>query len=63
MLQESIGGRLEPDGRFLGTCWTVAGPEPEDDEPPAWTSTPRPPTDDEVVQLRRLVAELVARAP
>ncbi|MEP6686821.1 MAG: hypothetical protein ABJC36_00640 [Gemmatimonadales bacterium] len=63
MLQESIGGRLEADGRFLGTCWTVTGPEPEEDEEPAWTSTPRPPTDDEVAQLRSLVAELIARAP
>ena len=61
MLQESIGGRLEPDGRFLGTCWTVTGPEPREDEDPVWESTPRPPTDDEAAALRRLVAEIVAR--
>ncbi len=63
MRQESIGGRLELDGRFLGTCWTVTGAEPREDEQPAWAYTPRPPTDDEAASLRRLVAELVARAP
>lgn len=63
MRQESIGGRLEADGRFLGTCWTVAGPEPRGDEEPAWEYTPRGPTDEEVSRLQVLVAELVARAP
>jgi hypothetical protein len=63
MRQESIGGRLEPDGRFLGTCWTVVGPEPREDEDPAWESTPRPPTDAEVAQLRSLVVDLLGRAP
>jgi hypothetical protein len=62
MRQESIGGRLEEDGRFLGTCWTVTGPEPREDEPPAWESTPRPPTDEEAAALKGLVAEIVARA-
>ena len=62
MRQESIGGRLEEDGRVLGTCWTVTGPEPREDEPPAWESTPRQPTDDEAAALKRLVAEIVMRA-
>jgi hypothetical protein len=62
MRQESIGGRLEEDGRFLGTCWTVTGPEPREDEPPAWESIPRPPTDEEAAALKGLVAEIVARA-
>jgi hypothetical protein len=62
MRQESIGGRLEEDGRVLGTCWTVTGPEPREDEPPAWESTPRPPTDEETAVLKRLVAEIVLRA-
>jgi hypothetical protein len=62
MRQESIGGRLEEDGRVLGTCWTVTGPEPREDEPPAWESTPRPPTDEETAVLKRLVAEIVRRA-
>jgi len=62
MRQESIGGRLEEDGRFLGTCWTVTGPEPGEDEPPAWESTPRQPTDEETAALKALVAEIVMRA-
>jgi hypothetical protein len=61
MRQESIGGRLEEDERFLGTCWTVTGPEPREDEPPAWESIPRPPTDEEAAVLKGLVAEIVAR--
>ena len=62
MRQESIGGRLEEDGLFLGTCWTVTGPEPREDEPPAWESIPRQPTDEEAAVLKGLVAEIVARA-
>jgi hypothetical protein len=61
--QESIGGRLEADGSFTGTCWLVTGPEPEDDEPPQWDSTHRPPTAAEIAALRRLVVELLARSP
>ena len=62
MRQESIGGRIEPDGRFLGTCWIVTGPEPREDEEPAWESTPRTPTGEEAAALKALVAEIVARA-
>jgi hypothetical protein len=62
MRQASIGGRLDEDGRFLGTCWTVTGPEPREDEPPAWESIPRRPTDEEDAALKGLVAEIVARA-
>ena len=62
MRQESIGGRLEEDGRVLGTCWTVTGPEPREDEPPARESTPRRPTDEETALLKQLVAEIVSRA-
>ena len=62
MRQESIGGRLEEDGRVLGTCWTVTGPEPREDEPPAWDSIPRQPTDEEAAMLQQLVAEIVMRA-
>jgi len=60
--QESIGGRLEPDGTFAGTCWVTTGPEPEADEPPDWDTTPSPPTESQVAALRTLVAELLARA-
>jgi hypothetical protein len=61
--QESIGGRLEADGSFTGTCWLTTGPEPADDEPPQWDSRPRPPTDAEIAALRVLVADVLARAP
>jgi hypothetical protein len=61
--QESIGGRLEADGSFTGACWLVTGPEPENDEPPQWDSTHRPPTAAEIAALQRLVAELLARSP
>ena len=63
MRQENIGGRFELDGSFRGTCWRVEGPEPEDDEPPQWAATPRPPDEPEIAALRRLVAELLARRP
>ena len=53
---------VRKDGRVIGTCWTVTGPEPLEDEPPAWESTPRPPTDEEIAVLKRLVAEIVLRA-
>jgi hypothetical protein len=62
MRQESIGGRLEEDGHLLGTCWTITGPEPREDDPPAWASIPRQPTDEEAAMLKRLVAEIVMRA-
>jgi hypothetical protein len=61
--QESIGGRLGGDGSFTGTCWVVTGPEPQDDEPPQWESTHRPPTAAEIAALQRLVTELLARCP
>jgi hypothetical protein len=61
--QESIGGRLEPDGSFSGTCWLTIGPEPENDDPPQWESTSRQPTAAEAAAIVSLVAELVDRAP
>lgn len=58
---ESIGGRFETDGSFLGTCWHMVGSEPADEEEPRWEMTPRRPTVDEVAALRALVAELLER--
>lgn len=60
--QESIGGRLGPDGSFSGTCWLTTGPEPANDDPPQWESTPRQPTAAEAARLLALVADLVGRA-
>jgi hypothetical protein len=61
--QESIGGRLEPDGGFRGTFWLVTGFEPIDEEDPQWQMRPRDPTKDEVESLKLLVAEVVRRRP
>jgi hypothetical protein len=61
--QESIGGRVESDGSFRGTCWLTTGPEPENDDPPKWESVSRQPTAPETAALLALVADLVARAP
>jgi hypothetical protein len=61
--QESLSGRLEMDGTFRGTHWLVAGPEPENDDPPQWDSTSRQPTAAESAALLALVHQLVARAP
>ena len=61
MRQESIGGRLEADGTFRGTCWLVTGPEPAGDEAPNWDMRPRAPEEAEIVALKALVAELMRR--
>lgn len=58
MRQESLGGRIEADGSFKGTHWTVEGIE-TDDEQPGWTHTPRAPTDAEVQRLLALVATIL----
>jgi hypothetical protein len=59
--QESVGGRLEPDGMFRGTHWRMVGREPIDDEDPKWESTPSEPSVAEVAGLKALVAELLRR--
>ena len=60
--QESVGGRFEADGSFRGTRWLTAGPEPADDEPPDWESTPSEPSAADVAALRALVDEMLRRA-
>jgi hypothetical protein len=60
--QESVGGRFEADGSFRGTRWLSAGPEPADDEPPDWESTPSEPTAADIAALRALVEEMLCRA-
>jgi hypothetical protein len=59
--QESIGGRIEADGSFRGTCWLVTGPEPEADAEPEWDMRSRPPADHEIVALKALVADMLGR--
>ena len=60
--QESVGGRFEADGSFRGTRWLTTGPEPADDEPPDWESTPSEPSAADVAALRALVDEMLRRA-
>ena len=61
--QESIGGRIEPDGTFQGTCWHTAGPEPPGDEEPQWEMQRSEPSSNQISALMALVAEMVRRAP
>lgn len=61
--QESVGGRLEPDGTFRGTHWRTIGPEPGAGEDPKWESIPSEPSAAEVAGLKALIAELLRRQP
>ena len=62
LLQLSIGGRFENDGSFHGTRWHSVAVEQDDNEP-AWESTPSEPSPDDVEGLRTVVAELIRRQP
>lgn len=61
----NIGGRFEPDGSFRGTMWRSQSEVKDDEDCEAETisSTPSAPTDSDVAALRRLVADVIARAP
>lgn len=60
---ESVGGRLEADGRFLGTRWrTVAVGAADSDEAETRESVPSAPSEADVIALRALVREIVERA-
>ncbi len=60
----SIGGRYEDDGSFRGTCWTTQSEQIGDsDDAVIVSSTPSPPSPDEVAALNSLVAEVMRRAP
>lgn len=61
MRQASIGGRIEVDGSFRGTHWTMEGREPEGDEDPDWDRTSRAATGDEAADLLRLVKDVAGR--
>ncbi len=61
---ESIGGRIEADGRFFGTRWTSIGYETRATESDAGIqSTPSVPTDHDVDRLLTLVKDLQKRRP
>jgi hypothetical protein len=61
---ESIGGRIESDGRFFGTRWTSVGYESRGPDPDTGIdSTPAMPTDQEVDRLLALVKDVQKRRP
>ena len=61
---ESVGGRLEPDGRFLGTRWRtlMLEREGEEEENAQREATPSTPSDADVAAINALVLEVVRRA-
>jgi hypothetical protein len=62
---ESVGGRLELDGRFLGTRWrtvTITREVEDEEEVERREATPSAPSDADVAALKALVAEIVRRA-
>lgn len=61
--QDSIGGRIEPDGTFRGTVWHTEAPEPAGEEEPTWESKRSEPTAGQISALMDLVAEVVRRQP
>jgi hypothetical protein len=63
-LHENVGGRLQPDGGFLGTRWrTLALDVPGSEETETKEMEQSEPTEQDVAALKRLVAELLRRAP
>ena len=61
---ESIGGRFEPDGSFRGTYWKMtleSSPDGDEDASVTRSSENRQPSADEVVALRRLIADVLSR--
>jgi hypothetical protein len=62
-VHESVGGRLEPDGRFLGTRWrTVTFEPPGSDEVEQREAIPSPPGPEDIAAVHALVREILARA-
>lgn len=59
---ENVGGRFEKDGSFNGTHWHTVLEHGSDEESSVTRSAEhRPPTDDEVVGLRRIIADILSR--
>jgi hypothetical protein len=59
---ESVGGRFEDDGSFLGTYWkTMLENSPDEDESSVTRSAERrPPSDEEVAALRGIIADVLS---
>ena len=60
---ESVSGRFEADGSFLGTYWkmTLETKPGEDESSVTRSSERRPPSNDQIAALRRLVDEVLGR--
>ena len=57
---ESVGGRFEQDGSFSGTYWKTtleSLPGGDEDESMTRSAENRPPSEDEIAALRRIIAE------
>lgn len=59
---QNLGGRLEPDGTFLGTHWVSSSVEDADGTIHNQTQTPSAPTPADVARLKTLVDEVLRRA-
>ena len=60
---ESIGGRFEDDGSFRGTHWNsrLESRGVNEEDSVTTSASNRPPTEDEIVTLRRLVEAVLAK--
>ena len=61
---ESVGGRFEKDGSFLGTYWKMmleSAPDGDDENSVVRSSEKRTPSDAEVASLRRIIADVLDR--
>lgn len=62
-VHENVGGRIQPDGTFLGTRWrSVALEVPGSEEPETKETVRSEPSAEDVAALMRLVRELLSRA-
>jgi hypothetical protein len=61
--QESLGGRLEPDGTFRGTRWRSEAVGPAEQDEPRWDATPSEPTAADVAAIKALVGDVMSRRP
>ena len=60
---ESVGGRFETDGSFVGTYWKTILEASADDPDTSITRSAerRTPSEDEVAALRRIIADVLSR--
>ena len=62
-VHENLGGRLNPDGSFLGTRWrTVAVDVPGAEDPETKETVKSEPTPEDVAALMALVKDLLSRS-